>query len=135
MRAGFRVDELRVDTDAVLVALRRAFEHIADAELLADLLRVDALPLKGESRVARDHEAVADAREISCQVLGDAVGKIILGGIAREICERQDHDGQVRGFGWRGRDDSRSSASRQEIPYRTGDQYERDDPDYERRFH
>ena len=37
MRAGLAIDELRVDTDMVLVALHRAFENIADAQFLADL--------------------------------------------------------------------------------------------------
>ena len=45
MRAGFRVDELRVDPHPVLVALDRAFEHVANAELLADLFGVDGFCL------------------------------------------------------------------------------------------
>ena len=61
MRARFRVDELGVDADAVLVALDRAFEHIANAEFLADLLGVDGLALVGERGVAGDYETVADA--------------------------------------------------------------------------
>ena len=36
-----RIDELRIDPHPVLVALDRAFEHIANAELLADLLGVE----------------------------------------------------------------------------------------------
>jgi len=64
MRSGFRVDELRVDANATLVALDRAFEHIAHAKFLADRLGVGILPLEGEGRVAGDDEAVADAREV-----------------------------------------------------------------------
>ena len=41
MRAGFCVDQLRVDPHPILVALDRAFEHVANAELLADLFGVD----------------------------------------------------------------------------------------------
>ena len=78
MRADLRVDQLRVDAHAVLVALHRAFEHIANAEFLADLLGVDGLALEGEGRVARDDEAVADARQVGGEVLGDAVGEIVL---------------------------------------------------------
>jgi hypothetical protein len=70
-------------------ALHRAFKHVADPELFSNLLGVDVLSLVGEGGVARDHEAVADAREIGCEVLGDPIGKIILGSIAREIRERQ----------------------------------------------
>ena len=77
-----RVDELRVDAHPVLVALRRAFEHVANAKLLADLLGVEVLALVGEGRVAGDHETVADAREIGGEVFGDAVGEVILGRIA-----------------------------------------------------
>ena len=88
MRARLGVDELGVDAHPVLIALHRAFEHIAHAEFLADLLGVDGLALEGERRVARDHEAVADARQVGGEVLGDAVGEIILARIAGEVLER-----------------------------------------------
>ena len=61
MRAGLRVDELRVDTNAAWVALDRAFQHITNPEFPPDLLGVDGLALECERRVARDDEAVADA--------------------------------------------------------------------------
>ena len=92
MRAAFGVDELGVDAHPVLIALHRAFEHVAHAQLLADRLGVDALALVGEGRVAGDHEAVADAREVGGQVVGDAVGEIILARIAGEIGEGQHHE-------------------------------------------
>ena len=85
MRAGVRIDELGVDAHAVLVALHRAFEHIAHAELLADILGVDVLALEGEGGVAGDHEAVADARQVGRQILRNAVGEIVLGGIAERL--------------------------------------------------
>ena len=97
MRAGLAINKLRVDAHPVLVALHRAFEDIAHAQFLADLLGVDVLALEGEGGIARDHEAVADAREIGGEVLGDAVGEIILAWIAREVPERQHHDGKMRG--------------------------------------
>ena len=78
MSAGVGVNKLRVDAHAVLVALHRAFEHVADAELFADLFGVEALALEGERRVASDDEAVADAREFGGEVLGHAVGEIVL---------------------------------------------------------
>ena len=56
MRAAFGVDKLRVDAHSVLVALNRAFEHIADAEFLPDFLGVDVSALVGEGRVAGDDE-------------------------------------------------------------------------------
>ena len=45
MCASLGIYELRVDAHPVLVALDRAFEHVAHAKLLADLLGVDFLPL------------------------------------------------------------------------------------------
>ena len=78
MGTGLRVDELRVDAHPVLVALHRAFEHVTHAEFLADLLGVEVLSLEGEGRVASDDKAVADAREISRQVVGDTISEIIL---------------------------------------------------------
>ena len=61
MRAAFGVDELRVEAHAVLFALDRAFEDVADAELLADLLGVvDVLALVGEGGVAGDDETALD---------------------------------------------------------------------------
>ena len=98
MRARLRVDQLRVDAHAGSVALHRAFEHVAHVELLADLLGVEALALEGEGGVARDDEAVADARQVGGEVFGDAVGEIILGRIAGEVGEGQHHDGEMRGL-------------------------------------
>ena len=50
------VDELRVDANAVLIALHRTFEDVSDAKLLADLLGVDIPALVSESGVAGDDE-------------------------------------------------------------------------------
>ena len=70
MIAGLRVDKLDIDPHAAGVALDRAFEHIADAKLLADFPRVvDILALEGESGVARDHESAAEAREVGGETL------------------------------------------------------------------
>ena len=91
MRAGLRIDELRIYAHPVLVALDRTFEHIAHTKLLADFLGVGILPLEGEGGVAGDDEAVADAREVRGEVLRDAVGEIVLRWVARKICEGQ-HD-------------------------------------------
>jgi hypothetical protein len=77
-----------------------------------------ALALEGEGRVAGDHEAVADAREIGGQVLGYAVGEIVLGRVAGQVGEGQYDDGKMRGFGprRRGRGDGRAPVSGEEIP-------------------
>jgi hypothetical protein len=96
MRAGFGVDELRIDPHAVLISLDRPFEHISNAEFLADLLGVDALALVSEGRVAGDDETVLDARKFGGEILGHAVGEIILTRIPGEIGERK-HDNRKMG--------------------------------------
>ena len=63
MRAGFCVDELGVDPHPVGVALHGAFEHVANAEFLADLLGVKVLAFEGEGRVAGDDEAIVETRQ------------------------------------------------------------------------
>ena len=79
MIACLGVDELDIDPHATRVALDGAFEHVADAKLLADFPGVDILAFEREGGVARDHESAAKAREVGGETLGDAVGEIILG--------------------------------------------------------
>jgi hypothetical protein len=87
MRAGRAVNKLRVDAHLVLVALYRAFEDIPNAQLLANLLAIDVLPFEGESGIAPDDKAVADARQVGREVLRDAIGEIILAWITRQVRE------------------------------------------------
>src|SRR5271170_2495949 len=61
--AAAGVDELGVDPHPIAAPLYRAFENIAHPQILADRLDVDRLALEGHGRVARDDEAVAEARE------------------------------------------------------------------------
>ena len=49
MRAGRGVDQLPGDADLVAGLADAAFEHVADAELAADLFDVDRLALVGEA--------------------------------------------------------------------------------------
>ena len=55
-----------IDRTVCRRGLSRAFEYIADA----DLLGVDALSFVREGRVARDNETVFDAREFGGEVFG-----------------------------------------------------------------
>jgi hypothetical protein len=98
--AGLGVDELDVDPHAVAAALRRAFKHIAHVKFAANLLHVVGLTLVGESGVARDHERAGDARKIGGETLGDAIDEIVLFRIAAYIGKGEDHDREVRCFGW-----------------------------------
>ena len=95
MRAAVGVDELGVDPDLIAAGQHRAFQHIAHAQILADRLGVDRLALEGEGRIARDDEAVADARESGGQFIGEGVGEVILRRIAAEIGERQHDNGKT----------------------------------------
>jgi hypothetical protein len=68
-----------------------------DAELARDLLHIDGAAFVDERRVAGDDEQPADAGEPGDQVLGDAVGKVLLLGIAAHIDEWQDRDRRTVG--------------------------------------
>src|SRR4029077_18861443 len=56
MRVGISVNELGGDANPLVRALDAPFEHIAYAQLGADLLRADPPALIGERGIARDHE-------------------------------------------------------------------------------
>ena len=96
MRAGFRIDQLDIDPRLVPGPPHAAFEHVAHAELAADLPGIDRLPGIAEGGIAGDHEAGGDARQIGGQIVGDAVGEILLLRIVAEIGEGQHDDRQPR---------------------------------------
>ena len=86
------VDELRGDANAVPGFAHAAFEHVAHAKFAADLAHVDRLALVGERRVARDDEQPARSRQRRDDILGDAVGEILLLRIAAHVLEGQHRD-------------------------------------------
>ena len=92
MAAGQRIDELRRDAQPRARPADAAFEYIAHAEIARDPLHVDCPALVDECRVAGDDEQPADAGEPGDQILGDAIGKVLLFGIAAHIGERQHRD-------------------------------------------
>ena len=97
MAAGRCIDELSGNAHAVRRLADAAFQHVAHAQFAADLLHIDRPALVGEARIARDDEQPADARQGRDDVLDDAVGEIVLLGVAAQIHERQDGDrGPVR---------------------------------------
>ena len=91
--AGLGVDQL---PNPAARPPHAAFEHVADAELAADLFHIDGLALVGKGGAAGDHKAPGDPREISGQIVGDAIGEILLLGIAGEVGKRQHYDRQTR---------------------------------------
>ncbi len=103
MAAGGDVVELRRDAHAVAALAHAALDHIADAELLGDLLHMHRLALVDERRVARDHEEPAQLGQCGDDVFADAVGKILLLRIAAHVGEGQHGDGRPVGHGSRPR--------------------------------
>ena len=63
MAAGRCIDELSGNAHAVRRFADAAFQHIAHAQVAADLLHIDGPALVGEARIARDHEQPAYVRQ------------------------------------------------------------------------
>lgn len=62
---GRRVDELTGDANCLSSLLHRSFEHVADAQLAADLLHVDGTALVSEIRIAVDLFRYATRADLS----------------------------------------------------------------------
>ena len=60
MYAGFGLDELCSDADAVGRPAHRAFERVAHPEFTPDLLHIDAVAFVGKARITSDHKEPAD---------------------------------------------------------------------------
>ena len=97
--AGRDVVELRGDTHLLAAPAHAALDHIADAELLGDLLHVHSLALVDKGRVARDHQEPAQLGKRGDDVLADAVGKILLLRIVAHVGEGEHRDGRQYGQG------------------------------------
>ena len=83
VRAVFGVDQLRVHPNLITSAPHAPFEDIADAELAADLSRVDGFALVGKSGIAGDYEAACDPRKVGGEIVGDAIGEVFLVRVVR----------------------------------------------------
>jgi hypothetical protein len=94
--AGFGVDQLYIDPKPVATALYRAFQNVIDIQFAADPFHIDRFALERECGVARDDERAGDEGKFRGQAFGHAIDKIVLLGIAANIHERENHDGQVR---------------------------------------
>ena len=73
------------------------FQDVTNAQLATDLPDVRRFALVGEGRVARDDEQRFEARQRRDDVLDDAVGEVLLLGIAAHVLERQHRDGRLVG--------------------------------------
>ena len=92
MSTGLGVDELRRDAEAVVGALYTALEHVTYTELTSKLADVHRLALEAKAGVAREHTQVACPRQLSQDVFGQALAKIVLFRIAAQIVEGEDRD-------------------------------------------
>jgi hypothetical protein len=90
-----RDDQLSVDPELVARPPDASFQHIAHAQLVADLLCIDGFIPIGKRGIARDHEHAREPRQIGRQILGDTIGKILLLSVVAEIGERQHDDRQA----------------------------------------
>src|SRR6516225_182733 len=95
MRVDLGIDQLSVDADPVARSPNTSLKHIADAELAADPPRIDPLALIGERGIARDYEQVRNSRQIRRQILGDAVGEVLLRPVVAEVGKGQHDDRQA----------------------------------------
>ena len=89
------VDQLRGDPHAIARFAHAAFEHVRDLELPRDLRQVDVLAFERERGVARDHRQRGHLAQVGDDVFADAVGEILLLGVAAHVRERQDGDGNT----------------------------------------
>ena len=125
-----RVDKFFIDAHAVPVALRRTFEHVANAKLSADFLRVDGLALESESRLCARSRSYS---ECATDRSSNSVGEIVLGGIVGKIDEWQDDDREMGSLGRPRRvaGDGRGRPRPQEMPGAGQDDSDQARPDPE----
>ena len=82
------IDHLRVQPNPFVVSPNSACEDVTNVELTSDLRSIDGVALVAEGRVARDHQAPGDPRDVGGEALGDSVGEILLVGIVRQVRKR-----------------------------------------------
>jgi hypothetical protein len=92
LTAGGGVDQLGVDPHLLARPPHAALQHVAHAQVLGDLPHLHRLALVGEDRVAGDHEEARDLRQVRDQVLGHAVGEVLLVRVVGHVGEGQDGD-------------------------------------------
>src|SRR5215472_11358424 len=89
---GGYIDELAADPNPLPGPAHATLEDIADPKVATNLLEIDGFSFVGECRIAGDDEKPAPFRQRRDDVLGNAVDKIFLLGIATDIAERKDGD-------------------------------------------
>ena len=92
MMTGISLDQLPRDTYPAARFTNAALKDIARPQLPSDHLDVNGLPLEREGRAAGYHRERAPAGEHRNDIVGHAVGKILLLGVTRHVLERQHCD-------------------------------------------
>jgi hypothetical protein len=92
MARALGIDQLRGDPDAVSSLANAPLQNVTDPEVASDVAHVSRLPLPLEARIAGDDEESAKARQLSGDVLGEAIDKIFLLRISAQIGEGEDRD-------------------------------------------
>jgi len=83
-----RIKQLRANADPISSLADRAFQHIQDPKLSADLFHVYCSPLEREARIAGDHKEPADTRQSGDDLLDHAIDKVPLLRVATQVLER-----------------------------------------------
>src|SRR4029077_17359201 len=78
-----------------------AAEEIAHAQSPANLPCAVSVEAEKKGRVPRNHHEAAEAAQIGDDILGNALAQMVVGGISRQVGERQHSDRWMAR--WRGR--------------------------------
>ena len=92
MVAGLAVDQLRGDAKPIACFADASFEHVAHAQLPGHLPDVWRSSFVLKRRIAGDYKKRTDAGQAGDNVPGNAVGKVFLVRIARQVVEWQNGD-------------------------------------------
>ena len=76
VRASLCIDQLHVDLNFVASAPQAAFDDISNAEITAELFHVDGFILLGKRGAPGDDKAPRNPRQISGEIVGNAVCEI-----------------------------------------------------------
>jgi len=93
MAVGRRLDQLGGDPHPVALAAHRSFHDRVHAQLARDLRNRLGGSAVGHGRGAGGHAQGADLAEVRDHRLGESVREVVLGGISRNVGQRQHDDG------------------------------------------
>ena len=89
------VDELCGDANPPAGAPHATLEHRGDVELLTDAAEIEVLALEGEGRCPRRHAQAGQLGQGVDDLLGDAIGEILVLGVAADVGEGQHGNGPL----------------------------------------